>query len=57
MFFTEKHRNLLHQIRLIHEKRSVVVNVQVMARTDENGELKYNNYHCIEEEVQELMTK
>ena len=41
----------LHQIRLIHEKKSVVVNGQVMTKTEENGELEYNKHHNIEDDV------
>ena len=37
--------------------KSVVVNGLVKAKTEENGEMKYNTYHNIEDDVQELMTK
>ena len=53
----QKHGIPLHQIRLIHEKKSVVVNGQVITMTEENGELKNNKYNNIEDEVQKLMSK
>ena len=46
-----------HHIRLSHEKKSVTINGQIIAKTDDNGMLKYNIYEDIDEEVQALMTK
>ena len=48
---------LLHHIRLSHEKKSVTINGQIIAKTDDNGMLKYNIYEDIDEDVQALMTK
>ena len=42
----------LHRIRLSHEKKSVVIIGQILTKTEENGEPKYNKYHDIDEEVQ-----
>ena len=47
----------LHWIKLNLEKRSVLVNGQLVARVENDGLLKYYKYEDIEKEVQELMNK
>ena len=47
----------LHQKRLSHEKKSIIISGEIIARTEENGELRYNKYEDIDEDVQALVTK
>ena len=52
-----KHKIPLHKVKLNHKKRSVTVKGQVVVKTCEDGTLKYNQYHNIAEDVQNLMEK
>ena len=47
----------LHHIKLNLEMKTITINGQIIANTDENGMLRYNKYEDIDEEVQELMAK
>ena len=47
----------LHHIKLNQEKKSITINGQISAMTDDNGMLKYNKYEDADEDVQDLMTK
>ena len=53
----EKRYIPLHEIQLNHEKRSAMVNGQVIIKTGDDGALEYNQHHNIDEDVQKLMTK
>ena len=46
----------LHNIKLNLEMKTITLNGQIIANTDDNGMLKYNKYEDIHEEVQDLMT-
>ena len=39
------------------EKRNITIDVQVIAKIDASGKLKYNRYVDVDEDVQILMTK
>ena len=47
----------LHHIKLNLEMKTITIERQIIAKTDDNGMLKYNKYEDIDEEVQDLMTK
>ena len=47
----------LHHIKLNQEKKSITINGQISAMTDDNGMLKYNKYEDADEDVQDLITK
>ena len=42
----------LRRIELDFKKKTVVVGGQIIAKSCENGSLKYNQYHSIEEDVE-----
>ena len=47
----------LHHIKLNLEMKNITIEGQIIAKTDDNGMLKYNKYEDIDEQVQDLMTK
>ena len=47
----------LHHIKLNQEMKTLTINRQIIAKTDDNGVLKYNKYEDVDEDVQDLMTK
>ena len=47
----------LHNIQMSFEKRNITIDVQVIAKIDASGKLKYNRYVDVDEDVQILMTK
>ena len=53
----EKHNILLHNIQLNYEKRSAMVNGQVIIKTRDDGALKCNRYNNIDDDVQKVMTE
>ena len=46
-----------HHRKLNQEMKTITVNGQIIANTDDNGVLKYNKYEDVDEEEQDLMTK
>ena len=46
-----------HHIKLNLEMKTITINGQIFAKTDDNGTLKYNKYEDVDEKVQELMAK
>ena len=47
----------LHHIKLNLEMKTITINGQLIAKTDDNGTLKYNKYEDVNEEVPDLMAK
>ena len=47
----------LLSIQMSYEKRNITIDVQVIAKIDASGKLKYNRYVDVDEDVQILMTK
>ena len=57
-FAIVKNRGIaLHRIKLNQEMKTITVNGQIIAKTDDNGVLKYSKYEYVDEHVQDLMTK
>ena len=47
----------LHHIKLNLDMKTITINGQLIAKTDDNGTLKYNKYEDVDEEVQDLMAE
>ena len=47
----------IHHIKLNLEMKTITIDGQIIAKTDDTGVLKYNKYEDVDEEVQELMAK
>ena len=50
-------RTIVDNIKLNLEMKTITINGQIFAKTDDNGTLKYNKCEDVDEKVQELMAK